>query len=95
MEKCEVKILIIYYFIPPGAKIRGCGVLLPYNCRLHLLIRRHIRERQEIIPDRAQRSKNLCEGCNNEVLAMAAIEKKRHSSLSTSRYFRSCIRFRF
>jgi len=43
---------------------------------IYLLVRRYIRERQEIIPDRAQRSKNLCEGCNDEVLAMAAIERK-------------------
>jgi len=43
---------------------------------VYLLVRRYIRERQEIIPDRAQRSKNLCEGCNDEVLAMTAIERK-------------------
>lgn len=43
---------------------------------IYLLVRRYIRKRQEIIPDRAQRSKNLCEGCNDEVLAMTAIERK-------------------
>lgn len=92
--------------LPPGAKIRGCGVLLPCwplllrdlekadeklikiqaNCNvvisnaqtlIYLLIRRYIRERQEIVPDRAQRSKNLCEGCNDEVLAMAVIEREK------------------